>query len=372
MIYIITFLLSLLCIKFSMSIREKNKMISRIFEIIGILLPCILAALRDYSIGTDIRVYVNSLFQNAKSFSSFISYYRANIVVVDFLYLLITYVCSKLCTDIGLLFFVLELLVIVPIYLALKRKFGNSNSLLMGMLLFFLFFYNQSYNMIRQGIAISFVILGLSYLDNDQKKHFFICLLISYMFHSSAIIVFVLYLLYSFVKTNKLNKKVKFIIEVLIVLVCLVAIPFVPKIISLMGDLGIIRPEKEILYMNHIRSTYKFNYYYTFTYIFVLFIMCLLNKEIRNNEKNSSYYFFSAILSIILLQFDSVVSNIGRIVYYMFYPLVIMIVPYVIYNKKITKNSLITLTMVIGFFVAYWVLTIVVANFNETYPYIFR
>lgn len=372
MIYIVTFLLSLLFIKLSIVTKKKNKIISIILEIIAILLPCLLAALRDYSIGTDIRIYANNLFENSKKFSDFWLYYKSNYVVVDFLYLLVTFICGKLSSDIGLLFFVLEALVIIPIYIALKNRFGSSNSLILGMFLFFMFFYNQSYNLIRQGVSISFIILGLSFLEKQEKKPFWICLAIAYLFHSSALIFIIFYLLYLFINTKKINHKVKFIFEVMIVVGGIMAIPLLPKIVNIVGDLGIIRPEKELLYIKNVRLNYRFNYYYTLTYIFVFLVILIMNKRFKEKESNSTYYLFSAILSIILLQFDSVISNAGRIGYYMFYPLVITILPYIIYKEKMTKNLLILLLVVICFFAAYWFMTIVVANFNETYPYIFR
>ena len=75
LIYLGCFAVSSLLIALSNKLKYKNQ--KRVIAFIGILLPCILAGLRDESIGTDVLVYVKPIFtaaENSSSFSDFLSY----------------------------------------------------------------------------------------------------------------------------------------------------------------------------------------------------------------------------------------------------------------------------------------------------------
>lgn len=376
MIYIITFLLSLLFIYLSIKTYHKNKIVSKIFEIFGILLPCLLAALRDYSIGTDVEVYVEPLFKVSLQFDSFFSFYAYAVnAVKDFLYLLTTFACSHISNNIGFLFFVLELLVILPIYIALKKRFNKSNCVLLGMLLFYLFFYNQSFNMARQSISISFIILGLSFLDENKSKSFLFCFLIACLFHNTAIVFFAIFLLYKIISSKKINKKIKFLIEITIVIIAISGIFFLPQYIKFAENIGLVNLIKYDTYINkYLRENIDISFIHSTIYLFVCLVLLKYNKRIKENEKNASYYLFTSILSFIFLQFGSIISYAERIGYYVFYPILITIVPYIIFNKnsKLLKDDFYVLCITILIFFTYWIVWICLLNYNGTFPYVFR
>lgn len=379
MIYIGTFAISLLFIKLSMTMKKKNLIIGRIFEVIGILIPCILASLRDYTIGTDVKVYVSPFFNIARGASSFIDYYNSIANMNDILYLFVTYICAHISNDIGLLFFVNEMLVILPIYIALKNKFKdkNENCIILGMLLFYLFFYNQSYNIVRQSIAISFIILGLSFLDEGKNKKFLLCLLIACMFHNTANFFVLILAIYKILVSKKINKKVKFIIEILLLGGGMLCVIFLPNLMFLVPKLNILSSSKIEDYTRiYIKTSADISYLQIVVYLYVLLIIFMYKKRIEENEKNADYYVFSTFLSLIILQCGSIISYAERIGYYIFYPLVITMLPYAISKEKnkknITKNDFIVLLSILIMFIIYWWLVIYVKNFNETYPYILR
>lgn len=67
--YIVTFTLSLssFCIG-SLFDKQKMKNAGKIFWIIGIILPCLLAAMRDDSVGIDTLVYQKPFFLIARNY----------------------------------------------------------------------------------------------------------------------------------------------------------------------------------------------------------------------------------------------------------------------------------------------------------------
>ena len=72
MIYIIIFAVSSLFLW--LSEKSKSRYTRKIFAFIAILLPCILAGMRADTIGTDVKVYVEPIYDAAKQSKNFSSY----------------------------------------------------------------------------------------------------------------------------------------------------------------------------------------------------------------------------------------------------------------------------------------------------------
>lgn len=72
MIYIVFFLIS--CFLIWLSEKSSSRYIGKLLAFIAILLPCILAGMRADTIGTDLRVYVEPMYNAAKQSTSFSSY----------------------------------------------------------------------------------------------------------------------------------------------------------------------------------------------------------------------------------------------------------------------------------------------------------
>ncbi len=69
---------------------------------------------------------------------------------------------------------ILELCVILPLYVAVRKD--KNTSLWMAMFVFCMAFYNPSMNMMRQSIAMSLGVLGFEYWRNEEKeKRFYLC-----------------------------------------------------------------------------------------------------------------------------------------------------------------------------------------------------
>ena len=162
MIYIITFISS--CVFLGLSEKSRSRYIKKLLVFIAILLPCILAGMRADTIGTDVKVYVEPLYNAAKQSTSFSSYMNQRWYVIW-------------------------------IYFGLKRM-DKKYPIWLGMLVFYLMFYNTSLNMMRQWIAMAILFWGLSYLLTNKKKKYFIVVIVACLFHTSALMGFAIYFLY--------------------------------------------------------------------------------------------------------------------------------------------------------------------------------
>ena len=196
MIYIAVFLVS--CIFFWLSEKCKSGFSKNFFAVIAILVPCILAGMRADTIGTDVKVYVEPLYNAAKQSTSFFSYMNQRWFyiwrykyVYDFEigFILLVYLIEKIGGSIGLVLFFIHILVLSPIYLGLKR-INKRYPIWLGMLVFYMLFYNTSLNMMRQWIAMSILFYGLCYLLEHKKKKYFIVVIAACLFHTSALVGF--------------------------------------------------------------------------------------------------------------------------------------------------------------------------------------
>ena len=217
-IYIATAFISLILIKISLVLCKKNKILSIVFEILALTIPCVIAALRDYSVGTDVLFYQKPYFDDALYSDNLLNYLHTEGHNVEQLYFLLTWVCAKLSNRMSLLFFCIEALIIVPVYISLKMYMKKDNDLILGIFIFFTFWYNCSLNMARQSIALAFCILTFACLEQNKNKKAILFTIIAFLFHSSAIFMIPALILY-FIMKSKIKIKYKILIIWLISLI---------------------------------------------------------------------------------------------------------------------------------------------------------
>ena len=122
MIYIVTFFCSFLFLKLSeIKLKGCPRYVKQIFVIIGILLPTLLAAFRSVNVGTDVRVYGESVFNaaaNAERFSDmdFLSTWYQ----IEFGYRVLNFFVSRFTDNIVWLLGAIQLFILLFVYQALK------------------------------------------------------------------------------------------------------------------------------------------------------------------------------------------------------------------------------------------------------------
>lgn len=363
-IYIVMFCLSLLLINIGLS-YDKKKIVSKILIVIGILLPCLLACFRDVTIGTDTNGYIYNLFKsasNASSFSQFCNSANMYFDIQDYGYLLITYLSANIFNNFNLLLFIIELLIIIPIYKALNLNKTNKNDVLIGMLIFFLFIYNVTFNMARQAIALSFTILSFALISKNKKKSSIVSLILAVLFHRTAIVSVILYLMYIYLKKERNSNK---IVIPCIYGVSAILVIFHKQIIEFLSSVGIYK--HGILYIE-LFSKIDFSFIDTFVYLVMLALIIFNKTNLINKKVDYSFYKFLAIEGLIILQLGAFIEYSERVSLYMLYPVLINSVSMIgAKDKKSSKY----LVMLIAFLILYWIYTFVILNSHNTVPYVF-
>ena len=166
--YLVSFSISII-IFFSISTWNRKGIGFWFWTIAALLIPCFLAAFRAESIGTDVVGYAKPLFDLASRSSSFSDFnnahwyrYWRDASPADFEqgYVFLVWISAKLFHSFPALLFFTQALTIVPIFAALLKS-GGKYTVPFGMATYFFLYFNVSLNMMRQWIAMAFVIYSL-------------------------------------------------------------------------------------------------------------------------------------------------------------------------------------------------------------------
>ena len=311
---------------------------------------------RDYGIGTDTINYI-PIFQDISNSNNIIDYSLSNNVEIGFSFLV--YFINLFSQDYFLIFTILTSIIYINLIITVYRY--NLSYILFFCSLFCIFqMYFYSFNILRQAIAISFVILATSYLVENKDKKFLILCFFAFIFHYSSVFVILFYFIYLF-----RVKIVNFWYLVLIVL--LFALSFIFSYV--IGGF-----DKYSIYDVDDSITTSGGFFLNLFYI-VLFAIALLLKK-RIHIMKSEFYFFLAIytfyISLTLFYFSSPFLNQGmvRVSFYFLWPsiFIILIIIKNISNIRVRYFVSCTYYLFLISFTSYYLSNVGI----EVVPYRFR
>jgi hypothetical protein len=191
-IYFINLLLILFWTIILKIINNKNR--NAIIFILFIQLYLLLA-LRAPTVGVDTYGYIN-LFNRSKLFPFWEFGYSRHEWGYLFLNKILSFVDSEQVF--------VAILAFIPLYIFFKFISRESKMPWLSIYLFItLGFYTNTFNLLRQVIAISIITISYKYLKENNLKKFCIWVIIASLFHISALAFLPIY----FVRNNKLNYK---------------------------------------------------------------------------------------------------------------------------------------------------------------------
>ena len=191
--YIITFFASVLLLFISGKIKSGS--FKKLLIIIALLLPCVLAGMRALDVGTDTRSY-SEMFNKASESTSINEYLDSNLqgnrAVGDFEpgFTFLLFFVSQF-GDYHLAMFVIELLIILPIYFGCKKNKYLKNKIWLCMLVYYLLFFNVGLNAMREYVALSFAFYAIcTYLSEDRRRilKYLVATIIAILFHKVALL----------------------------------------------------------------------------------------------------------------------------------------------------------------------------------------
>ena len=357
MIYLVIFFISAF---FSfMYQKAKKKTAQKVFAILAILLPTLLAAFRNESIGTDTLYYIKDTFMRACTYDSWISFIQSSDIEIG--YLLINFIVSRITHNIHVLYFVLQFIIQFLIFKACT-KMKNQVPVWFSYLSFLLLYYNRSLNMCRQTIALSMVLYAYQYLKDRKFLKGGLLVFSSLLFHTSAIIGIFIYIFMLLIPNNKQKT---FVLKLLIYIVLLVAILGYNNILLFLIDHGILS-SRYTYYLADINGNIIWVDYALKLGIFAISLF-LYKFLIQKKENRTLIYFLLIDFTIYHLGF---VANYAQRISYYFGYFNIFLIPQFSQCFQGQKQKIMVRSMVIGILIVYWYLYYAYLGADATVPYV--
>lgn len=356
------------------------------FSLISILLPCLLAALRANTVGTDMLIYGERLFNTSlkTSFYDFVINRDK-----EWLYYFLVYISSHVFGDIRFQYFFIELLTFAPIYLTLMRDKESNRYAWLGLWVYFFWLFPYSLNLMRQSIAISIIFWAFKYVEHKSLKKYIICVLIASMFHFTALIGIIIYPLYYIMTYSKENidnryrlsdnKNVRFwriakkygrYIPWLVAALAVVLLFKYSQLVSILNDF-----DSESFGTYFENMSHKTGLPIIRDYVLIalpIFALYLLNlKYYENSDKQLRACFTFSLISVILYQAATISSQTYRISLYLhiFWPL--FIAKYIAKTKS-AKTRFLYICIIMVLSVMFWNKFFVKSGWCEIIPYVMR
>lgn len=375
-IYIFIFIMS--CFLLYVGNEARNRFISRICVMIGLLLPSLLAGFRADSIGTDVTVYGISFFERAVNSGRLFEFIgnQLSLGITDVGFQILVYVASVFSKDYHFGLFLYEIITITMIYLGMKKCEKRYNTpVWLGMLLYYLCLYNASINIMRQNIAVAIAFYAFTYVWDKKHKTYIVFMITAFLVHSSAIIGIVPLLMYIFMqKVSESSEKKQFFRGMIFLLAVFIVVAGSSRIVETLVNMGIFRAN----YLRYLqggsystvtegRSVSIVPLFFQLVYLAIY----LLHYRILNKRSMNSL-FFTMVSAMVLLTscFGPLFAEyISRLSYY-FIPLqmVGLANTSLLYKKK---SQPIWIALIIALVFATWMRTYVILGYHATVPYQF-
>lgn len=289
--------------------KKDNKKMIIILSLIIILIPSIIAGLRDLSVGTDVNKYVAPNFYYANKSESLQEY--SDIVKQEPLYTLLTYFIVKITGSIHWILFVIQLIMTTLVYMAIYRQ-REKIPMWISMLVYMVFIYTRFLNLIRQGIAVCIIIFSFGYVQNRKPIKFLIAIIIASLFHRTAILAIPIYILYWIINKNDKNSNIILMVSYILLIL---SVFFYDIVLEWMINLNLL-PIKFKSYLGIFKNnTWDVNIFITLYKLSWIIVLAFLYKDMKKINDNK-FLFNMLIIDIILVQFSMKIQYADRLSYY--------------------------------------------------------
>ncbi len=367
MIYIACFALSTLFA--FMAHKTKKKWLFFAFSALSILLPVLLAGLRDYSIGTDVKNYltVDRFWGGAIKADSLIDYLvhyvqlgKREVVFAAFIGTI-----AQVFGSYRLFLFCTHIVIVTAVYIGAFRLRHRAHPALI-LLLFYLMYYNASLNVLRQYMAMAIVFAFLADLEQRKFLRYSIAVLCATLVHNTAILAFAPLVLFLILFPKKelkraSNKRWIFIVS-LIVFGTLLFIP----VVRLSLKIGLLDSKYNFYFKDEVSR-------YAITRLGLRFLeitgIVVLLKKLRSVDY-TDFYIANAIMFIAMLMISNFIVYGQRIPAHFSLANIVMVSMFPQCFEKKKWRHLCSL-LIIVLLAYYWYHTYVHGGASETIPYIF-
>lgn len=363
--YLIIIAISTALVYLSFKVEEKtdNKLLIFVSKAVAILFPAIIAGIR-YDVGTDYKGVYEPLFEEILSGETL-----QRIRTFEIGYILLNRLVIWLGGNFNVLMFLASLLTIIPIYIGLSH-YKKKICVPLAFFLFMLLFYQKSFNLVRQMIAVAFVFLGFTYLDfkNDDKKHiaiqclkYFACVIVAGLFQRTSFVMLII----PFIREIYANPRLK-VLSIASYVVLLVVILNFKAIGEFLTQFDSFK-----YYANYFKGIGKpdISIAYFIRVIPVIIPFFFVRKKITE-DRQMNFLYSMTVIGCILLLLGYLTQTYGERISYYFSIFQIVMFPYYIRCLKDNKFLYIaSIILIILFNMAMWFYDYIYMKRDETIPY---
>lgn len=342
---------------------------------VALLIPCLVAAFRADSIGTDVMIYARPLFDlasNASSFGAFLDstwvggWVVREVADIEVGFSFLTYLVAKATHSFAALLFCVQALTIVPIYCAL-RKMGDGVSTWLGMATYLFLYFNSSLNAMRQWMAIGFLLLAFAYLFQNKKRCFALLMIVAALFHTSSVLMLFVAVMYWYIEGRKPFNDSTGVLRFLIVVVLSIGVlPGLQLISSILDFLGFGQ-----YVVGYLTGTVNIlpNQILLRLPALLLALSCLMVRAREGVIPSGRFFAALVILDIVTSQLGSVSDQSTRIALY-FGMFQIVFFPLAAQSQPTRFRKGVVTTAILAYLAAYWYVYYVFFGWSATFPYV--
>lgn len=368
MIYLVCFGLSAWMAHLANKAETKKKIL--LFSVLSIAVMVVLSGMRGYSVGIDVMNYFTKehYWTGATGASSLMDYFRLYFPqgYGDPLFATLIGLVAQLTGSFQLLLFLVHTIIISCTYIGVyrHRKYVDPAFVL---LVFYLIYYNQSLNIMRQYIAMAILFAFLADIPEGKWWRYLLGVVVAALFHSTAVLGVAPLVLYYILEFKKDTLRITPFQREMVVagLVSLVITLFDPLLRTAM-NLGILNSRFLFFLEDDSKSPALI---VACMVVMGLVAAAIFIKPMRQTCKHTDFYVFNTLIYLVMLQLTVSVAYGKRIG--MYFAMADLITLGLIENapkdekwKKIIRYGIILVALV------YWAYIYVLRNANATFPYV--
>jgi hypothetical protein len=369
MIYFIVFTISIFTTYLAeYSIRRESRFSFYLFSIIAIVIPSALAGVRDTGIGADTMGYVDIVFNSIIKVDSlkelYDVYFSQSIVGghIEFTYLLLNYIVSLFSDNVNWLYFFANLITCIFFYIAAYDN-REKASMWLVMTFFFFLFYNQSYNLVRQSLALSMTIYAFKYIEAKKWLKIIIWFVVILNTHATGygfILLFAAHYIFSLK-----NKRIRVFLATIFFIGIVSIYLLFDRLLLFVISIGLVQ-NKFLEYISIEGGFTESIFIMYLLFVVLLFVIKLIT--IKQDEK-LGYYIYNKIIGILLFNLSIISQWSFRLSFYI-NVIDCIIIPRTLHLLSFSKKkSEILHILTILLLIIVWAWLIIINNEHATYPY---
>ncbi|MBE6751830.1 MAG: EpsG family protein [Ruminococcaceae bacterium] len=367
MAYVLVFLSSILFGYWATRINPKtNRGLVFLCSLISILIPSILAGLRDVSLGTDVELYLVPHFETALHTETF-SHYMSLIWQKETGYMLLVFLVAKIFGNIQWLLFFIEFIIILCVYIG-AWKLRKQISLPLVLLVYYLIFYNDTYNLLRQAIAMAIVFMAVNWLFEKKYVKYLIFVFIAATFHTTAVMGLIVFVVYYFLEGERFRSDISAkTMRGYVLLVCVISgCILLPNIVNALVNMGVLH-SRYLMYF--VRESVSNNLSNTLLYLVEIILVMCFAKVVQNEDSKFVFLKINLYFTFITLQLSQVMYFGYRMSLY-FAIINVLLFARITRVSESKKTNILISIFVIGLLSVFWYYLYIVGGVSNTYPYL--